>query len=50
MTEDKDTFDDYYPIILKEQVDPFSSNSDIDFIEQDEDSYYAMSDDINSNK
>jgi len=44
MTDYNEIQDDHYPAILTEQLNPFGENSDIDFIEQDEASYYAMAD------
>jgi len=33
--------------MTQEQLNPFGKDNDIDFIEQDEASYYAMADSIN---
>jgi len=47
MNQYKDIYDESCPPMLKQQVDPFGINSDIDFIERDEASYFAMEADIN---
>ena len=41
-----DVYDDHYTALVAEQVTPFGKKSDIDFIEQDDTSYYAMADDM----
>ena len=46
----KDIYYDPYPSLLTEQLNPFGNNSDIDFIEQDEASYYAMDDAMKEDK
>jgi len=45
----KNIYDNPYPV-LTEQLNPFGNNSDIDFIEQDEASYYAMDDAMKEDK
>jgi len=50
MTDYNEIQDDHYPAILTEQLNPFGANSDIDYVVEDEASYYAMADDIDSGK
>jgi len=44
MTDYNEIQDDHYPAILTEQLNPFGANSDIDYVVEDEASYYAMAD------
>ena len=44
---DYEISDDPRPAMIKKQLDPFKL--DVDFIEVDEESYYAMADDIADN-
>ena len=50
MNEYNDIYDDPYPALITQQLNPFGDKSDIDFIEQDEASYFAMADDIEESK